>query len=61
MIDFKIENAAINRLRFVFDDAVISLGFPADSTLEDIACSLDTLVPHHDGAPIAIDVMLAVQ
>jgi hypothetical protein len=61
MRDFKIDNGEINRLRFVFDDAVVSMGFPIDSTLEDIACSLDTLVSHHDGAPIAIDVMLAAQ
>jgi hypothetical protein len=61
MIDFKPENTEINRLRFVFDDAVVSCGLPIDATLEDIACSLDTLVSHHDGAPIAIDVMLAAQ
>jgi hypothetical protein len=59
-MDFKLENDEINRLRFVFDDAVVSMGFPADATLEDVACSLDTLVPHHDDVPIAIDVTLAV-
>ena len=60
-MDFKLENAEINRLRFVFGDTVISLGFPIDATMEDVACSLDALVPYHDDAPIAIDVTLAVQ
>ena len=60
-MDFKLENAEINRLRFVFGDAVVSLGFPVDATMEDVACSLDALVPHHDDLPISIDVTLAVQ
>jgi hypothetical protein len=60
-MDIKLENAEINRLRFVFDDDVVSLGFPVDATLEDVACSLDALVPHHDDAPIAIDVTLGLQ
>ncbi len=60
-MDFNLKNAEINRLRFVFDDAVVSLGFPIDATLEDVACSLNALVPHHDGAPIAIDVTLGLQ
>jgi hypothetical protein len=59
-MDFKLQNAEINRLRFVFDGAVVSMGFPVDATLEDVACSLETLVPHHDDAPIAIDVTLGV-
>jgi hypothetical protein len=59
-MDFKLANEEINRLRFVFDDAVVSLRFPADATLEDIACSLTALVPHHDDTPIAIDVTLGV-
>jgi hypothetical protein len=58
-MDFKFENAEINRLRFVFDDDVVSLGFRVDATLEDVACSLDTLVPHHDEPPLLIDVTLA--
>jgi hypothetical protein len=61
MMDFKLENAEINRLRFVFDDDVVSLGFPVDATLEDVACSFDALVPHHNSAPIAIDITLAAR
>jgi hypothetical protein len=58
-MDFKFENAEINRLRFVFDDAVVSLGFPTDATLEDVAYSLEALVQHQDEAPLLIDVTLA--
>jgi hypothetical protein len=57
---YKSDNADINRLRFVFGDSVVSLGFPAGATLEDVAWSLDTVVIHHDEIPIAIDVTLAV-
>jgi hypothetical protein len=57
-MDFKLQNAEINRLRFGFDGATVSMGFPADTKLEAVACSLDTLVPHDD-APIAIDATLA--
>ena len=60
-MDFKLENAEINRLRFVFDDDVVSLGFPVDATLEDVACSLDKLGPHHNNAPIAIDITLVAR
>jgi hypothetical protein len=60
-MDLKLENAEINWLRFVFDDDVVSLGFPSNSTLEDVACSLDRLVPHHDNATIAIDITLATR
>ncbi len=59
MMDFKFKNSESNRLRFVFDDAVVPLGFPIDATFEDVAWSLDALVPHRDDAPIAIDVMLS--
>jgi hypothetical protein len=59
MTPFKIANAEINNLRFVFDDAVISMGLPAGATLEDVACSLSALVPHHDDPPVAIDLTLA--
>jgi hypothetical protein len=58
-MDFKQENAEINRLRFVFDDDVVSLGFPSDATLEDVACSLEALVPHHGDKPLSINITLA--
>jgi hypothetical protein len=60
MTPFKIANAEINNLRFVFDDAVISMGFPVDAMLEDVARSLDSLVLHHDDPLVAIDLLLAV-
>jgi hypothetical protein len=59
MIDFKLENDEINRLRFVFDDDVVSLRFASDATLEDIAGSLEALVTRHDTALRSIDVTLA--
>ncbi len=60
-MDFKLKNAEINRLRFVFDDDVVSLVFPGDATLEDVACSLETLGPRHYEAPLSIDVTLAAR
>ena len=58
-MDFKAENEKINRLRFVFDDDVVSLKFPMDATLGDVAFSLDGLVCRHGAAPHSIDVTLA--
>jgi hypothetical protein len=60
-MDFKLKYTEINRLRFVFDDAAVSLGFPSNATLEDVACSLNMLEPHQYNAPIAIDITLAAR
>jgi hypothetical protein len=46
------------RLRFVFDDAVVSLSLAADATLGDVAQQWAELLQRHRGQPIAIDVTL---
>ena len=38
------------RLRFVFDDAVVSLSLAPGATFEDIARRWAELAPHHPGA-----------
>ena|SRR5579871_3583573 len=53
-------SAKTGRVRFLFDDAVVSLNLAADATFEDIARTLDALVRRHHGKPVAIDVTLAV-
>ena len=58
-MDFKLENEKINRLRFVFDDEVVSLKFRVDATLEDVAGSLEALEGRHGAAPHSINVTLA--
>jgi hypothetical protein len=46
------------RLRFVFDDAVVSLSLAPDATFEDVARRWAELAPHHPGSPVAIDVTM---
>lgn len=46
------------RLRFVFDNAVVSFGLAADLTPHEIARTLDQLSDRHYGKPLAIDVTL---
>ena len=58
-MDFKLENEEINRLIFLFDDDVVSLGFPSNATLEDVAYSLETLLPHHGTKPLSINITMA--
>ena len=53
------QNAKTNRLKFAFDDATVSLGFPAGATLMEVACTLVALVPYHYDRPIVIDLTLA--
>ena len=48
-----------SRLRFVFDEAVISLDLAAHATFEDVARTLGELEPQRYGNPIAIAVTLA--
>lgn len=57
MMFAKIDNPAVGRLRFVFNDSVVSLALAANPTLEDIAWTLGALEPRR--APVAIDVTLA--
>ena len=59
MQHFDVDHARSSRLRFVFDDAVVSFSVAADTTLEDIARTFDELAPQHHGNPIAIEVTLA--
>jgi|HubBroStandDraft_1064217.scaffolds.fasta_scaffold00095_20 hypothetical protein len=47
-----------NRLRVVFDDAVLSIDLAADATYEDIARTLAALALRHQGHPVAIAVTL---
>ena len=51
-----LDHAEDGRLRFVFDDAVVSLRLAANATFEDIARTLEELAPQHYGGPLAIDV-----
>jgi hypothetical protein len=52
------DNFSNSRLRFVFRDAVITLGLAADATFEDIARNLEDVAAKHCGKPVAIDVTL---
>jgi hypothetical protein len=47
-----------SRLRFVFDDKVVSLDLGADATMGDIASALLAFSPLEYGTPVAIDVTL---
>jgi len=48
------------RLRFLFDDTVVSVGLAPNATFGDIALALDQVKQIHHGHPVAIDVMFAV-
>jgi len=60
MRTIRMNNAGDGRLRFVFEDAVLSFNLVASPTFEDIARSLRTLAPRH-GELVAIDLTLAVR
>jgi hypothetical protein len=51
--------AADSRLRFVFDDVVVSCRLAANATLEDIAWTLAGLSNQRHRMPLAIDVTLS--
>lgn len=55
----KSQNDEINRLRFVYSDAVVSMPLPANATLSDVARSFETLAPSYDDSPIAVDITIA--
>jgi hypothetical protein len=59
MRTIRMNNAGDGRLRFVFEDAVLSFNLAASPTFEDIARSLRALAPRH-GELVAIDLTLAV-
>ncbi len=48
------------RLRFMFDDTVVSVGLAPNATFGDIALALDHVKQTHHGHPVAVDVMFAV-
>ena len=50
-----------SRLRFVFNDGVVSFGLAADVTFGEIAQTLDELSGRRYGRPVAIDVILAAR
>jgi hypothetical protein len=50
-----------NRLRFVFDDRVVTFGLGAGVTFEEVASTLDELAYKQYGNPIGIDFMLATR
>jgi hypothetical protein len=60
MQPIQVDHAGDNRLRFVFDDAVVSLNLAAHATFEDIAWTLGELAQQHCSNPLAIDVTFAV-
>ena len=51
-------NAEGCRLRFIFDNAVVSLAVASDATIEDIARILGSLPGSRYGDPVAIDLTL---
>jgi hypothetical protein len=55
----QVKTGGDSRLRFVFDDAVISLRLASDATFEDIARTLEKVGAKHRHKPVAIDVRLA--
>jgi len=58
MQPIQVHHSGDSRLRFVFNDTVVSLTLAANATFEDIARTLGELAPRHYGDPVAIDVTL---
>jgi hypothetical protein len=61
MQPIQADHTGDSRLRFVFDDGVVSFGLPADVTFGDIARTLGELSSRRHGSPVAIDVTLAAR
>ena len=59
MLPTQVDHAGDSRLRFIFDDAVISFSLAAHATFEDIARTLGELAQDHNINPLAIDVTFA--
>ena len=53
-----IDQPPDNRLRFVYNDAVVSFSVASDVTFGEIARTLDCLSSAREGNPVAIDVTL---
>jgi len=60
MYAISVDQPQDGRLRFLFDDAVVSVDLAPNATFADIALALDHVKQTHHGHPVAIDVMLAV-
>ncbi len=58
MITMRASDTGENRLRFVFDDTVISFAIAPDATFADVARKWGEVEPRDRGSPIAIDVTL---
>jgi hypothetical protein len=58
MNTLRANNSGENRLRFVFDDTVMSFGLAPDATFADVARKWGEVEPRDRGSPIAIDVTL---
>ena len=59
MQSLQCDHAKDRSLRFVFNDAVVSLNLAVDATFGDIARAFGKLAPRQPGNPGAIDVTLA--
>jgi hypothetical protein len=58
MPDRLASHAPDNRLRFVYNDAVVSFSVASDVTFGEIAQTLDCLSSEREDNPVAIDVTL---
>jgi hypothetical protein len=54
--DMQLDEIGRRRLRFVFDDAVVSLNLATDATFEDVAQRWEELAERHRGGALAIDI-----
>ncbi len=61
MLRAEHENNDIGRLRFVFDNEVVTFGLAPHATASDVAFALYGLRPMSRGALVSIDVILADQ
>jgi hypothetical protein len=60
MQPIQVDHAGDSRLRFVFNDKVVSFSLAADTTFGEIAWTLAKLSNQRYGNPVAIDVTLAI-
>ena len=58
MQSIQVDHSGESCLRFVFNDAVVSLSLAADATFGEIARTLSELSRRRYGNPVAIDVTL---
>jgi hypothetical protein len=59
MQSMQVEYAGPSRLRFVFNDTVVSLGVPAQITFGEIAQRFAALSDRHQDSPVAVDLTLS--